>query len=182
MVRVYRISPSRGECQDVIPVNRKLLMPLYRCTRSLAADSSFGVIEFERDPDSEPRGPSDMFSMTRTAMIVSDLAYRTLSTVLDARSVSWMPATFERNRIWVIHVLRVVDAVDEAESVMQRAVSGEVVAVDRLFLKQSSIGDSNVFRLGAGLESWHPCVKEDVLHAVRRDKLTGFSFCEVKCY
>jgi hypothetical protein len=95
---------------------------------------------------------------------------------MDPECVEWIPAEFEMARIWVLHVVAVQDAVDEASSELERLPSGRVMSIKELRIAKSRLRPGNIFRLGAGLETWFPVVTEDVKRAIDTAGLKGFCF------
>lgn len=181
MKRIFSITPNYSECQAVIPRDRSVLRELFRYLRTDTASASFDGIEFERDPDSDPSDISDMFCMTRTAIIISDKAHAVMLAVVPKNDVEWIPALFEGRNIWIGHVLTVSGALREDNSQLMRAADGNVMKVDKVSISLQLLGSAVMFRLGSGMESWYPFVREEVRAAMLAADLKGFDFCEAHC-
>jgi hypothetical protein len=139
--------------------------------RSLTASWKPVPITAADEPDDEAELGD--FAFLGTMPMLSERAARALCPLL-AGQAELLPVVYPRRTYFCLNVTRVIDALDEEASTVERfASSGRVMSVDRFVFRSEPLVDATIFRIPQLLRSL-TFVTDAVSRVVRREELLGF--------
>lgn len=130
------------------------------------------------DPEGGPREPADMPWHSAGTMVLKDRARRVLEPVLG-EDAEWLPGyDSDGGELWLVHPWRIVDALDEEHSDVERFKdSTKIMRVRKYALRAEALAGLRCFRL---LQQPHRMfVTDEVASAVRVAGLHGTSFVPI---
>ena len=130
------------------------------------------------DAQGNPRQPADMPWHGSGTMVLKDRARRVLEPVLG-EDAEWLPGYDSNGEdLWLVHAWRVVDALDEEHSDVERfKSSGRIMRVRRYVLHDEAVKGVRCFRLPQQLS--RILVTDEVASAVSAAGLHGTRFVPI---
>jgi hypothetical protein len=167
--------------QQVLPLDHaRELLDHYD---SVETGWSGGVVVLEPNPDYAETPEADTLRMASNLVIVSDRARAALESVVRPSMVEWIEAEYQGRRWWMLHARKVIDAIDEERSKLDRVSStdNKVFCIHKLVIRGDRCAGYTIFRLARGLEAHFCVVSSDFVEAWTAAKLEGMAFNPLEC-
>lgn len=129
----------------------------------------------------EPDATAELgdFAFLGTIPVLSARAVRELRTLIESRA-EILPLRYSRREYYALNVLRVVDALDEESSEIERFDNGRVMAINRFSFRPDALNGETIFRIPQ-LQRGYTFVTDSFVERVQAHELLGFSFKKVWC-
>jgi hypothetical protein len=105
--------------------------------------------------------------------VLSTRAKQVVAPMLGDKA-QWLPLTFDEQEYWLLNLLNIVDALDEAQSILCRLPDGKVIGIDGYALRPDLIVQEWMFKVSTA--PFDVLVTERFRSLVEDNSLTGLHF------
>jgi hypothetical protein len=202
----YVMNSVWNECEEVVLGSQLFTTKLTEHLAGSRVSWPHGTVTFEYHSRKKMAIAEHVYMFTPNAPVVSPELKAVVEPVIDGSEVEWIEAELiltreshlyelqtepyqslalaprpriSAHKLWIMHVLNIIDAVDIAQSQLVKNTRGKVVSARRLVLLKDRADGLAVFRLGNGLAEQQPIVSESFMRAVQRSGLPGFEWCPI---
>lgn len=170
----FRLLADVSNYQAIGPVDPSVYRTLIDETQGRPVHKPWRVVSLQRIPD-EPHLPlGDNPKLLARVSLVSERARAVLEPIVQDE-VEWLETKFGRQTLWIMNVVRIVDAIDYDHSRVDRMPSWRIGFITNLMLRGDQLRNTRICKL-LECEDTEPLVSPDVRYAIEKAGLEGFRF------